>query len=183
MARVKVVITGENDEGKSYVAVNETRVGTSMTLMPPEFELITLWHTDEPPTVPAPIPSQSKPLPTFFPAGDGVRFLIAVHPPESSSAGEMDEAEQAAALAEMEEKAPGLLSHFDPHGSGFHKTSTIDFVVVLDGVLHVELESGEIAELPPGTCFVQNGTNHAWHNYTDKPVTTVAVMIGARRGK
>lgn len=180
MTSVRLVIAGQDDKGKSHIAVNEMRQGTSFTLMPPEFQLIPLWHTDGPTTVPAEVPIQS-PMPKFYPAPDGVRFGISVHPPDASPARSLDEAEQIVAQAELEEQAPGLLSYYDPHTEGFHQTDTIDFITVLDGVLHVETEDGEITELPAGTCFVQTGTRHAWHNYTDKPVTTVSVKIGARR--
>jgi naringenin degradation protein FdeH len=60
---------------------------------------------------------------------------------------------------------------------GFHLTSTIDYVYVLDGDVTLELEDGAVV-LHPGDCVVQRFTNHAWHNYGETPIRLLAVMVG-----
>lgn len=44
---------------------------------------------------------------------------------------------------------------------GFHRTGTLDFLVLLEGSLKLQLEDGE-ATLSPGDVVVQRDTNHAW---------------------
>jgi quinol monooxygenase YgiN len=44
---------------------------------------------------------------------------------------------------------------------GFHRTSSVDFMILLEGQLKLLLEEGEI-DLEPGDIVVQRATNHAW---------------------
>ena len=62
---------------------------------------------------------------------------------------------------------------------GFHTTETVDYVMVLDGEISLELDTGEVT-LNPGDCVVQRNTRHAWRNRTDKPVKMMAVMVSLR---
>ena len=62
---------------------------------------------------------------------------------------------------------------------GFHTTQTIDYVLVLDGEISLELDTGEVA-LRPGDCVIQRATRHAWRNRSGKPVKMMAVMISTR---
>src|SRR5262245_36277613 len=62
---------------------------------------------------------------------------------------------------------------------GFHTTQTVDYVMVLEGEVALELDTGEVT-LGPGDCVVQRGTRHAWRNRSDQPVKMVAVMLSTR---
>jgi len=62
---------------------------------------------------------------------------------------------------------------------GFHTTETIDYVMVLEGEVALELDTGEVT-LGPGDCVVQRGTRHAWRNRSGRPVRMVAVMLSTR---
>ena len=44
---------------------------------------------------------------------------------------------------------------------GFHRTGTLDFLVLLEGRLRLILDDGEV-EISPGDVVVQRDTNHAW---------------------
>ena len=44
---------------------------------------------------------------------------------------------------------------------GFHRTGTLDVLVLLEGRLKLILDEGE-ADLSPGDVVVQRDTNHAW---------------------
>ncbi|KAK8116421.1 uncharacterized protein PG998_004702 [Apiospora kogelbergensis] len=46
----------------------------------------------------------------------------------------------------------------------WHRTRTIDFGVVIEGEVLLELEGGEKRVLKKGDTVVQRGTNHAWSN-------------------
>ena len=61
-----------------------------------------------------------------------------------------------------------------------HKTNTIDYAVVYDGEMWLELDDGETLHLNRGDVIVQNGTRHAWRNKGNKPVTMLFFLNGAR---
>jgi mannose-6-phosphate isomerase-like protein (cupin superfamily) len=63
---------------------------------------------------------------------------------------------------------------------GFHKTATIDYVIILDGDVTLELDDGSVL-LHPGDCVVQRNTNHAWRNHGDAPIRLLAVMVALDR--
>lgn len=62
-----------------------------------------------------------------------------------------------------------------------HRTASVDYGVVLDGVLEAVLDSGQVARLEPGDSIVQRGTMHAWRNPTDEWTRTVFVMASTRQ--
>ncbi|KAL1887190.1 hypothetical protein Sste5346_010365 [Sporothrix stenoceras] len=48
--------------------------------------------------------------------------------------------------------------------SPMHRTPSCDFGVVIEGVIELQLDSGEKRILQKGDVAIQRGTNHAWHN-------------------
>jgi quercetin dioxygenase-like cupin family protein len=62
----------------------------------------------------------------------------------------------------------------------FHKTDTIDYGVVIQGEIVLDLGDGGREVLPAGTCIVQRGTSHAWRNETTEPALVAFVVVGAR---
>lgn len=68
----------------------------------------------------------------------------------------------------------GLESH-----PGFHKTDTVDFIIVLEGEVYSMMETGETL-LKAGDVLIQRGTNHAWSNRSGKICKIAAVMLNAK---
>ena len=60
-----------------------------------------------------------------------------------------------------------------------HKTNTVDYAVVYEGEIWLELDDAEILHLKRGDVVVQNGTRHAWRNNGTKPVTMLFFLNGA----
>jgi hypothetical protein len=50
-----------------------------------------------------------------------------------------------------------------------HRTRSVDYGVVLDGEIWLELEDGAQTLLTPGDTVVQIAGRHAWHNRTIEP--------------
>jgi mannose-6-phosphate isomerase-like protein (cupin superfamily) len=70
--------------------------------------------------------------------------------------------------------APPERKHLvDP--DGWHQTTTVDLVLVLEGDLALQLDEGEVL-LHPGDVVIQQGTNHAWHTRSEGPVRVLAMM-------
>lgn len=63
--------------------------------------------------------------------------------------------------------------------SPMHRTNSIDYGIVLDGEIELELDSGEKRSIGPGGIVVQRGTNHLWRNTTDKLCRIAFVLIEA----
>ena len=62
---------------------------------------------------------------------------------------------------------------------GFHTTASVDYVVVLDGDVTLQLDRGSV-DLHTGDCVIQRATRHAWHNRTDRPTRMMVVMVSSR---
>ena len=60
-----------------------------------------------------------------------------------------------------------ILRYVDYHPGGeplWHRTKTLDFGVVIEGEVELELESGEKRLMKKGDIAVQRMTNHCWRN-------------------
>ena len=74
----------------------------------------------------------------------------------------------------------GLADHFEKEDPGMRKTNTVDYAVVYDGEIWLELDDAETLHLKRGDVVVQDGTRHAWRNKGTKPVTMLFFLNGAR---
>jgi mannose-6-phosphate isomerase-like protein (cupin superfamily) len=109
------------------------------------------------------------------PGGTSLHFVT--FPPDSVFADPSFDG--AAAQEESLIRLRGLADHFEKEDSGMHKTNTVDYAVVCDGEIWLELDNAEIVHLKRGDVVVQNGTRHAWRNKGTKPVTMLFFMNGA----
>ena len=64
------------------------------------------------------------------------------------------------------------------HRSAMHRTSTVDYGIVVQGELFLVMEDSE-ALLHTGDIVVQRGTNHAWDNRSDVPARMVFILLAA----
>jgi hypothetical protein len=55
----------------------------------------------------------------------------------------------------------GLADHFEKEDPAMHRTNTVDYAVVYDGEMWLELNNGQTVHLKRGDVVVQNGTRHA----------------------
>ena len=173
---VRRVVTGHDAEGRAIIA-SDTGVDGLRPALVQGTEFHRLWGGDAAPSFPD---DGSEPdHHTYFPAVGGFRFGMFTVPPASEVPGRPPE-DFAAALAEFEAAMPGLASHMEPDAPGMHTTSTIDFEVVLDGEVWLELDDGVEVHLRQGDTVVQNGTRHAWRNHGDKTARLAVFIVGAQ---
>jgi mannose-6-phosphate isomerase-like protein (cupin superfamily) len=85
------------------------------------------------------------------------------------------EAAQREALVRLK----GLADHFEKEDPAMHKTNTVDYAIVYEGEIWLELDDGKTAHLKRGDVVVQNGTRHAWRNKGTQSVTMLFVLNGA----
>jgi mannose-6-phosphate isomerase-like protein (cupin superfamily) len=74
----------------------------------------------------------------------------------------------------------GLADHFETEDPAMHKTNTVDYAIVYEGEIWLELDDARTIHLKRGDVVVQNGTRHAWRNKGAKPVTMLFFLNGAR---
>jgi quercetin dioxygenase-like cupin family protein len=65
------------------------------------------------------------------------------------------------------------------HRSPMHRTQTLDYGVVIEGSIQLELDGGATRSVGPGDIVVQRGTIHAWENVTDRPCRIAFILIAA----
>jgi len=176
MNGVRCVVTGVNADGKA-VFVRDAPVEPYVSQLGGA-AFHQFWGSDD--IVPLPSDGAEPVWSGYFPPSNGVRFNFFTMMPESRAL--PPDLDVGAAYEELQQRLPGLSDVMEPDGPpGMHTTDTIDFGIVLDGDVWLELDDGAEVELHTGDVYVQNGTRHAWHNRTDKPVTIAVTLVGARR--
>ena len=60
-----------------------------------------------------------------------------------------------------------------------HQSDTVDLCIVLSGRLELILETGSTT-LESGDSVIQRGTRHGWRVIGDQPMTSVAILLGAK---
>ena len=63
--------------------------------------------------------------------------------------------------------------------SPMHRTNSVDYGIVLEGELDMEVDGGGVVHLKAGDVVVQRGTNHAWINNSAAPVKMAWILIDA----
>jgi hypothetical protein len=105
------------------------------------------------------------------PPRNGSVFRIVEYPPDK---------ERLAALERQRASADdgAAFDRRSPRHPGFHKTSSVDYAIVLAGEIYALMDEGEVL-LRAGDVLVQRGTNHAWSNRTDAPAYLAFVLVDA----
>ena len=169
------VVTGMTRTGKSVV-VSDGEVQPITTSMTPGSETYQIWGADE--AVQLPTDGSGPMAQDFFPSERGFRFGVFTVPPAGT--GPPADLDMAAAIAEANQKMPGLMDVFETDNPGMHRTDTVDYIVVLSGEVSLELDDGQTVPLSAGDCVVQNGTRHAWRNTSSEPCVLAYALVGAR---
>lgn len=136
-----------------------------------------LYTTAAQPSLPQNDTEKAPPQILVTPKPGETTLMIVVFPPDSVFA----TVDPAGAFEEQAMHIPGLIQAFEPDAPGMHTTDTIDYDIVIDGEVWLELDDGAETLLKQGDVVVQCGTRHAWRNKGDKPATMCFVLIGAER--
>ena len=179
---IRTVVTGTVD-GRSTV-VHDGPLEPIAPAAMPGFEYYRVWGSDSTPVLPA--DGERPSAATVFPPSFGSRFWLIRFPAATPAPADGEGAEVVEGgedlLADLAAVLPGLGDAMEPEYPGMHTTATVDYVVVLDGAIDLELDDGETVRLERGTALVQNGTRHAWRSVSDQPCMVAVAMVGAVRG-
>jgi len=174
---IRRVVTGHDQGGASMVALDSAPPRSDAFQHIPRMMSRLLWATDPAPALPFTGADPTPTVTSMIPPLGGTRFLIVSFPPDSVFAA--PGFDPAAAAAENLAISPGLAELFEPDGS--HTTPTVDYGIVLDGEIWLELDDGRAELLHRHDVVVQNGTRHAWRNKSERAATLAFVLIGASR--
>jgi len=171
--RVRRVLTGHDQEGKSTIIADG--LAPNMKEMPsfPGLALTDLWETTSAPADNDGHADAAARTIHLEPPTNGTIFRVVEFPPDSSRPRDSDGREGFRAI--------GAAHAQDKHSSDpmMHKTSTVDYIVVLRGQIYAVLEKGETL-LRPGDVFIQRGTNHSWSVRGTEPCVIAVVLVNAK---
>jgi len=174
---VRRIVTGRDGNGKSVLVEAGAPPRHRDYVAHPGFAETLVWATDLTPTLPQSGVDPTLSVTSFIPPPGGSRLLLVTLPPDAVA---LDRSfDGPAAFAEHRQFSPGITEAMEPDNPGMHITPTIDYVIVLEGEVWLELDDGREIQLRPTDIVIQNGTRHAWRNKSARTATIAAVLLGA----
>jgi hypothetical protein len=170
------VVTGHAPDGSSVVAMQSAPPRTDEFKHIPGMVSRLVWSTGPVPALPFAGADPTPAVTNFVPGPGETRFLIVTFPPDAVFGAASFDVE--AAIRENLAVSPGLAERFEP--DGMHTTPTVDYAIVLDGEIWLELDQGRSTLLRQHDVVIQNGSRHAWRNKSDRNATLAFVLIGAQ---
>jgi mannose-6-phosphate isomerase-like protein (cupin superfamily) len=175
---VRRIITGHDEDGRSIVIRDDTSPHIRENPAQPNRGLTDVWRTFEP--VPGNVGDADAAATDVVlnPPANGTVFRFFQIPPEADGEGKTWEERQAVANAVFEGMGAGHNRDANARHPGMHKTETVDYIVLLSGVVTLILDDGEV-EMKPMDVVVQRGTNHSWANRGSEPAVLAGVLMDA----
>ena len=171
--RVRRVLTGHDSEGSSTIIADGLAANIKEMASMPGLALTDLWETSAAPANnDGHADAASRPV-RLEPPKNGTILRIVEFPPDSAWRQSADAREAFKSIGAGH--APDKKSA-DPM---MHRTSTVDYIIVLKGELHAIMEQGETL-LRAGDILVQRGTNHSWSVRGKEPCIVAAVLVSAK---
>jgi mannose-6-phosphate isomerase-like protein (cupin superfamily) len=165
-----------NDGGKSVVQSDEQLQAYEFKSVP-EYEHTLVWVNPTTPDLGQEQRFDRYPE-SVVPGPGGTSLHFVTFPPGSVFSAPSFDGE--AARREALTRLRGLADHFEKEDPAMHSTNTVDYAVVYDGEIWLELDDDMTVHLRRGDTVVQNGTRHAWRNNGTKPVTMLFFLNGAK---
>ena len=171
--RVRRVLTGHDAAGRSTFIADGPAPNVKEMPHFPGLALTDLWETSGAPASNAGDgDAASRPV-RLEPPKNGTILRIVEFPPDSTRPRGADGSAgfKAIGASHAQDKASA-----DPM---MHKTSTVDYIIVLKGEIYAVMETGEKL-LRAGDILVQRGTNHSWSVRGSEPCIVAAVLVSAK---
>jgi hypothetical protein len=167
------VVTGHRG-GKAVVLSDQRRESYKFKTVA-GFEHTYMWSTNgglesDPDKVERELPKSA------LPPAKGSLLHVVTFPPANSATSSTSDPSQV--TQEFLTRLPGLADTFELDGSQMHVTQTVDYAILLDGQLSLELDDGKTLHLDAGDIVVQQATRHGWRNKGERPATIAFVMLG-----
>jgi len=169
------IVTG-NVNGKSIVQSDEELAAYHFKSVP-DYERTLVWVNPTTPDLRDEQRFDRYPA-SLVPGPGGTSLHFVTFPPSSVFADLSFDGQGASSEALV--RLRGLADHFEKEDPAMHKTNTVDYAVVYEGEIWLELDNAKTIHLKRGDGVVQNGTRHAWRNKGTTPVTMRFFLNGAK---
>ena len=169
---VRRIITCTNHDGRSSVLSD----GPATNIIG---GLTELWTTTEAPHDHASNTDLGARSNSLEPSTSGTVFRFFQIPPEASSA-HLSPEEKSKAWSDL--FASMNAAHVQPdtrRDPGMHKSSTTDYIILLQGAITLVLDEEEV-DMKPFDVVIQRGTNHSWVNRGEVDALLMAVLVDAK---
>lgn len=167
---VRRIVTGVNSEGRSVIVSD----GPTQNFALPDHSPIVaqvVWVTGEGAAAgddPAPAGHHFD-----FHSEGGTVLRIVDFPPDDTY--DVDKVQEF--LDENKVRDANAPRHF-----WFHKTSSLDYAIVLEGEIYAMMDDGETL-MREGDVLIQRATNHSWSNRSGKTCRMAFVLIALQEGE
>ena len=170
---VRRVLTGHDSEGRSTIIADGPAPNVKEMASMPGLALTDLWETTSAPASNAGHSDAAARPVRLEPPKNGTLLRVVEFPPDAQW---RDQADARAAF-----KSIGAAHVADKRSADamMHRTSTVDYAIVLKGEIHAVMERGETL-LRAGDILVQRGTNHSWSVRGDEPAIVAFVLVSAK---
>lgn len=171
--RVRRVVTGHDAQGASVFVEDGIAPNVKEMASMPGLALTDLWETGGAPASNEGAKDAAARPVRLEPPKNGTLLRIVEFPPDSAwrSGADGREAFKSIGAGHAQDRSSG-----DPM---MHRTSTVDYIIVLKGEIHAIMEKGETL-LRAGDILVQRGTNHSWSVRGNEPCIVAAVLVNAK---
>jgi hypothetical protein len=173
--KIRRIVTGHVERGHSVFVSDDFAPRAQSFASIPGHAMAQLWTT---PALPALLEQSRDPTldrASLIPSQGGTSIAMFDFPPDTVMQNPVDGVQ---AFNELSAALPGLIETFEPDNPGMHTTATIDYGIILDGELWLELDNGQSRLVKAGDVVIQNGTRHAWRNKSERIARALFVMIG-----
>jgi mannose-6-phosphate isomerase-like protein (cupin superfamily) len=171
--RVRRVLTGHDAGGKSTFIADGLAPNVKEMASMPGLALTDLWETRGAPASNAGDGDAATRPVRLEPPKNGTILRIVEFPPDSQWR------ERADARRAFDSIGAGHAADKRSSDPMMHRTSTVDYIIVLKGEIHAVMEKGETL-LRAGDILVQRGTNHSWSVRGSEPCIVAAVLVNAK---
>ena len=171
--KIRRVLTGHDSDGKSIIMTDGIAPNVLEMESMPGLALTDLWETNGAPASNEGNADAAERKVHLEPPKNGTILRIVEFPPDSQWRQSADARKACNSI--------GAGHASDRHSADpmMHKTSTVDYIVVLKGEIWAIMDRGETL-LKAGDILVQRGTNHSWSVRTSEPCVVAAVLVSAK---
>ena len=170
--KIRRVVTGHDGAGKSQFIVDGDATAVKEMESMPGLALTDLWQTNGAPADNSGSADAADRPVVLEPPPNGTIFRIVEFPPDSAW---RDTADASDAFDSIGAGHAPVEGSDDPM---MHKTSTVDYLIVLKGEIWAILDDSETC-LKQGDVMIQRGTNHSWSVRTEAPCLLAAILVNA----
>jgi hypothetical protein len=172
---IRRVLTGDDAQGLSSIVEDGPSPAVRLVRERPGYRVTNIWRTA---AAPAPVdaPDSIAEHKGVSPPPGGTVLRIIDIPPEPADPAELKR-QMDATFGTMYRDAQHAPK--DGQHPGMHRTSTVDYALMLQGELVAIMDKDETV-LRAGDVLIQRGTNHAWANRSGKPARIAFVLVDGK---